>query len=258
MNHLDRVIGFYEGEGDEDLRLQPGGAHFLEYTTAMRYLLMHLPKGGKVLDSCAGTGAYAFALAGEGFPVTAGDIVPFNVETMRKKQHGRAALSEIYEGNALYLSGFGDGAFDGVLCMGALYHLPDEADRIRAVAEGLRVLRPGGVFAATYMNRYAVILNNSGGDLDNLDEILMYARDGLEGVFFASTPRETEKLMDDRGLEKLCHIALDGVVNFLHGTAGVLSHKGADRWSEFHKMTCEDPSLLGYSYHNLYIGRKAL
>lgn len=253
---LDKLAAFYENEGEEELRLLPEGAHYLEFLTAARYLFRYLPAGCDILDSCAGTGAYAFYLAQQGHRVTAGDIVPYNVDRMRAKQAEAPRLAGLYQGDAGELSAFAGQSFDAVLCMGALYHMEEEAQRRRVVEESLRVLRDGGLLACTYMNRYAVILNNAVGPLDNLEEILRFAKDGREGIFYASTPEETAALLAGYGLEILCHVALDGVSNFLHTTAGLLDDTGFRRWREYHFAVCEVPSLLGCSYHNLILCRK--
>jgi SAM-dependent methyltransferase len=44
---------------------------------------------------------------------------------------------------------------DGVILAGPLYHLPERAERLRALAEAHRVLRPGGVVLAFGITRYA-------------------------------------------------------------------------------------------------------
>lgn len=256
MKQFDELRAFYENEGDEELRLREESPHYIEFLTATRYLDKLLPPSCKVLDSCAGGGVYAFYLAERGHSVTAGDIVPRNVELLREKQRQRPLLAGIYRGDALDLSRFADGAFDAVLCMGALYHMVDPADRRRAVQESLRVLRPGGVLACTYMSRYGVILGDASGELGNLEDILRFIWEGTEGIFYASTPEETEALMAELGIEKLCHTALDGVANFLRHTAGLLNDTGVQRWRDVHFATCETPGLLGYSYHNLFVGRR--
>lgn len=256
MENKEELWKFYGQESPEELRLREDGPQYLEYLTATRYLEGYLPGESKVLDSCAGTGIYAFRLAEQGHKVTAGDLVRRNVALMKAQQEKTPKLAEIYEGSALDLSRFEDGAFDAVLCMGALYHLHSPGEREQCVREGMRVLRPGGLFIATYMNRYSVILNNSRDDLPNLDEILLFAREGREGVFHASTPEETGALMEHCGLEPRCHLALDGMAWFLYGTAGLLNAEGFRRWWEYHLAVCEVPSLLGSSYHNMYIGQK--
>lgn len=256
MDQFEQLSAFYENEGKEQLRFMEGGAHYLEFLTASRYLRRILRPGSHILDSCAGTGAYALLLARQGHIVTAGDIVPYNVRQMEEDQRQNPLLAEIYCGDALDLSRFAPESFDAVLCMGALYHLHDPEERRRAIAESLRVLRPGGFLACTYMNRYAVILNNTAGGLENVGEILSFAKEGSEGIFYASTPEESARLLTDFGVQVLCHVALDGISIFLHDTAGLIDDEGLRRWYDYHFAVCEVPSLLGYSYHNLLIGRK--
>jgi SAM-dependent methyltransferase len=256
MTFNEQLEAFYQQEGKEELRLEKTSPHYLEYLTAVKYLEKYLPPQAKILDSCAGSGIYAFHLAQLGHRVTAGDLIQINVDKLNERQRETPLLEQIYLGDAANLDMFGAASFGAVLLMGALYHLPELETRAAALDESLRVLEPGGVFACTYMNRHAVILNNSSGSLENIDEILAYAESGREGVFYASTPEETLALMNSRGLTALAHVALDGLANFLGFTLGLLNKKGAERWRRYHFAVCETPSLLGYSYHNMYIGKK--
>lgn len=256
MTFIEKLEEFYAGDGIEEIRLKKDGPHYIEYLTATKYMDKYISPGSKILDSCAGSGTYAVYLAERGHSVTAGDIVVRNVELINEKQRETGILAHVYQGDARDLSRFGDASFDAVLCMGALYHMPDRADREKSVEESLRVLSDGGVFISTYMNRHAVILNNSKGSLDNIDEILAFAQNGEEGVFYASTPEETMELMLSHGVEPLAHAALDGMTCFMSQTAQLLNKKGVERWRKYHFATCEIPSMLGYSYHNIFIGRK--
>lgn len=255
---IEKLSMFYENEGEEDVRLTQSGVHRMEFLTATAYLDRYLMPNSKILDSCAGSGAYSFYLAEQGHAVIAGDIVPYNVDVMRQKQTVKPPLAEIYLGNALDLSRFGDNSFDASLLMGALYHLGDVADRERSVSESLRVTRGGGLFACTYMNRHAVIINNALGSLENIGEIMQFSKDGKEGIFYASTPAEIESLLRKCGVTPVCHIALDGIACLMRETAGLLDDAGLERWHEYHLASCEEPSLLGYSYHCMVIGKKTL
>jgi SAM-dependent methyltransferase len=60
---------------------------------------------------------------------------------------------------------FNDGVADGVLLLGPLYHLTERADRLRALHEANRVLRPGGVMFAAAISRYASALDGITRDL---------------------------------------------------------------------------------------------
>ena len=53
------------------------------------------------------------------------------------------------------MSRFDDAGFDAVLLMGPLYHLLEEQERLSALAEVERVVRPGGLVFAAFVTRYA-------------------------------------------------------------------------------------------------------
>lgn len=256
MTFNEELEMFYLDEGREDVRLEKDSPHYLEYLTAIKYMDKFLKPESKILDSCAGSGIYAFRLAELGHTVTAGDVVAHNVDAINQKQAETGALEKIYLGDARDLSRFEDASFDAVLCMGALYHLPDSVDRKKVLDESVRVISGGGIFICTYMNRHAVILNNSSGSLDNIDEVLSYAKSGVEGIFYASTPEEAAEMAASCGLHTLAHVALDGMNCFMSQTTGLLNKKGAERWRRYHFASCEIPSLLGYSYHNMLIATR--
>jgi hypothetical protein len=62
--------------------------------------------------------------------------------------------------------------------------------------------------------------------------------------------------MESRGVVTVAHAGLDGMACFMSQTSRLLNKKGAERWRRYHFAVCETPSLLGYSYHNMYIGKK--
>ena len=254
MKDTDPLIRFYEGQGREDLRLHPNSVQHLELRTGLRCLGESLAPKSTVLDSCAGTGAYAFALAKAGHSVVAGDIVPFNVERLRARQAHHPALQDIYMGDARDLSRFADASFQAVLCMGALYHLPEARDRELVVRESLRVLAKGGLFVCTYMNRYAVALSNALAPAGTNEEIARFMRTGTHGIFYAATPGEMESLLRRAGLEQLRHVALDGPVTLL-AQQSLIDSQNREKFNEYHAAVCEIPELLGYGYHNMLIAR---
>jgi SAM-dependent methyltransferase len=92
-----------------------------------------------VLDLCCGTGLASAEAATRGARVVGLDFSPAMIEAARER--GLAARFEVGDAEALPLA---DATFDRVVCNFGLFHLsnPD-----RAMAEGCRVLRPGGRFA---------------------------------------------------------------------------------------------------------------
>ena len=52
-----------------------------------------------------------------------------------------------------------DASVDAVLLLGPIYHLPTRADRVRALVEAARVVRPGGPVFAVAISRWAARLH---------------------------------------------------------------------------------------------------
>jgi len=253
---IDKLRKYYEQDCNEDNRLIKDKMHSIEFLTTIRYFDKVFINGSDVLDACAGTGIYSFYLAKEGYIVTSGDIIDHNVSIIKKKQLETPILKEIYTGGVLDLSRFEDDSFDAVLCMGALYHLKDKSDRGNAVKECLRVLKRNGIFAASYINKHAVILNNFEDNLNNIDELIKYHKDSYSDVFYGSTPKEINQMMDSAGLNKLYNIGTDGISYLLKSKINSSDDKNFNKYLKFHFDTCEDKNLLGYSLHGLYLGIK--
>jgi ubiquinone/menaquinone biosynthesis C-methylase UbiE len=95
----------------------------------------------RALDSGAGTGALAFALAPLVREVVAVDVAPEFLAEGRKRASADAANVEFVEGDAMALP-FGEAEFDLAGSLKTLHHLPRPE---LAVAELARVTRPGGL-----------------------------------------------------------------------------------------------------------------
>lgn len=259
MSETDDIKRFYESECDEDSRLSSARMNTVEFLTTMKYLKDICREKFQILDACAGTGVYAFPLAEMGHAVTAGDLVEYNVEKIRKKQESNPVLKKIYTGSIMDLSGFKDNSFDVVLNLGSFYHLRNDADRARSVEESLRVLKPGGIYFLAYLNKFANYIKFSSEMADSFDIFEEYIDKGCNEAsheFYASTPEEVESLMADFKLKQMHNIATDGVKFAMYDTVNSFSDEVFERWLNIHYRTCEIKSLLGYSEHGLFIGEK--
>jgi ubiquinone/menaquinone biosynthesis C-methylase UbiE len=112
-----------------------------------------------VLDVGGATGAYSFWLAGLGYAVHLVDIVPRHIEQAKEvsRQPGSPRLASLRVGDARELD-FPDDSADAIILHGPLYHLVDREERLRAIVEARRVLRPGGVLLAFAITRYAGLI----------------------------------------------------------------------------------------------------
>jgi len=150
------ILAHYE-EGIEKERLLGEGVGRLEYVRTRELLARHLPPpAATILDVGGGAGAYALPLAEEGYSVYLVDPVPLHVEqaTAASVAQPEAPLVGVEVGDARSLSQ-GDESVGAVLLLGPLYHLTLRDDRIQALREAWRVVRPGGVVVAAAISRFA-------------------------------------------------------------------------------------------------------
>src|SRR5262249_27110765 len=123
------------------------------------------PPPATILDVGGAAGAYALWLAERGYQVHLIDPVPRLVEEARRRSEASPnRIRTCQVGDARELA-FGDGGADGVVLLGPLYPLTEPAERLRALREVYRVLRPGGVMVAAAISRYASALDGLARDL---------------------------------------------------------------------------------------------
>ena len=262
----DAVVNLYEGYKEEN-RLTTDNAGSVEYITTAKILNEHLPEKSKILDCAAGTGIYAFHLAEAGHHVTALDITPRHIDFIENELKNKPFSMNTQVNDAKDLSLFEDESFDSVLCMGPLYHLTEEKDRLQCLNECLRVLRKGGVLFSAYINRFFVISLVAANDfkylekefIDNLittgvlksDDPLCFWTDS-----YFDKPDIIEKTYKDAGLQILDHIATDGISKFLREKINLMNQNEFALWCDYHYATCREKSILGISNHGLIVGRK--
>jgi len=152
VNNLisSEIDSFYAGAA-EDKRLTYGLGP-LELERNKELIARHIPaKGAVILDVGGGPGVYAEWLAGLGHTVHLIDPVQKHIQQAQKraaklKKPFKAALGE-----ARRLD-FAEGMADVVILHGPLYHLQKKADRLKALQEAYRVLKPKGVVLGFAIN----------------------------------------------------------------------------------------------------------
>ncbi|GCD89387.1 bifunctional 2-polyprenyl-6-hydroxyphenol methylase/3-demethylubiquinol 3-O-methyltransferase UbiG [Nocardioides sp. LS1] len=139
-----RIQTYYAQQFTEAERLTVRSAQGrLEFERVQELIAARIEAGSRILDIGGATGVHAAPLAAQGHEVVLVDPVP---EQVRKA--ARHGTFEAVVGDARDLQ-FGDDAFDVALVFGPLYHLAAREDRLLALREANRVVRPGGwVFVA--------------------------------------------------------------------------------------------------------------
>jgi SAM-dependent methyltransferase len=174
---VDEEIRAYYEAGLERDRLAQGYSR-IELVRTQELLSRHLPAPpAKVLDVGGGPGAYAAWLADGGYEVKLVDATPLHVQQALELAAGRFDAAE---GDARRLDE-PDGSYDVVLLLGPLYHLLEQEDRLAALGEARRVLRPGGLLAAAAISRFASLLDGLLRDLLDVDGWALVQRDLADG-----------------------------------------------------------------------------
>lgn len=155
----EEIVDYYD-RGEERDRLVGGARGELERVRTQALLADLLPPPpARVLDVGGGAGVHASWLAERGYEVHLVDPVRLHVE--QASEHGTFTTAL---GDARDLAE-ADASRDAVLLLGPLYHLPERGDRVRALAEACRVVRPGGVVCVAAICRWAGLWDALARDL---------------------------------------------------------------------------------------------
>jgi SAM-dependent methyltransferase len=157
---LPEAIAAHYASGYEAVRLHQGAGQ-LDRERSRELLDRFLPPApATVLDIGGGPGGHACWLAAQGYQVHLIDITPLHVELARQAsaRQPEAPLASAEVGDARSLT-WPEGTADAVVMFGPLYHLTDRADRLQALGEARRVLRPGGALLAAAISRFASALD---------------------------------------------------------------------------------------------------
>jgi len=268
---FDPAIKAYYDATPEETRLEHG-AFQLEALRTRELIVRHIPQPpAEILDIGGGAGAYAFWLAEFGYHVRLLDAAERLVAVARARDaHARAHLRSCGVADARALPHASDMA-DVVLLLGPLYHLVQSDDRRAALAEAMRVLKPGGVLIAAGISRWASALDGLSRELlsdDAFEKIV--ERDLLDGHHQNPTDRldyfttayfhRPDELRDEvagAGFEVEALYGIEG--------PGWLLPDLVDRWNDPVRREIllkvaqaleSEPAVIGVSAHLLVVGRK--
>jgi len=242
--------------------------HRTEFAVSLRAINEFLPRPPRsILDVGGGPGRYAIELARQGYSVTLLDISRESLRLARQRANeAQVSLADVIHVNAVDLSNLGSASYDAVLLMGPLYHLLSHGERVQAIQEAMRVLKPRGKLFAAFITRFAPFRCVANGEPAWLAENPEYALQLLEtGIHDRPTqfarayyahPDEVAPLMEGCGLRTLSLVGCEGVVAGHEDKVNELTEEAWEAWVDLNYKLGQDPTLYGASDHLLYVGEK--
>jgi ubiquinone/menaquinone biosynthesis C-methylase UbiE len=267
----DPIVTYY-AQGLERDRLA-SGAGALELARTQQLLERFLPASpATIADVGGGPGRYALWLIERGYRVHLLDPVRLHIDQARAAvtdQHA-ALLASAEVGDAREVP-LPDECADAVLLLGPLYHLPERADRLRALGEARRVCRAGGVVIVATISRFASTLDGLRASyLEDPAFAEVAASDRRDGrhhnptrnpAYFTTAyfhhPEEIGRECEAAGLVHEATLAIEGAAWFLTDLDARLAdaRRRAILLGALAALESER-SLLGVSAHLLSVARK--
>jgi SAM-dependent methyltransferase len=268
---LDPAIQAHYALGVERPRLERDSS--LELLRSQELLERFLPPPpASVLDVGGGPGVYSAWLAARGYAVRLIDPVGLHITEAIALAHAQPEYPfEATLGDARHLDA-ADASYDAVLLMGPLYHLVERDERLAAVREAGRVVKPGGRVIGVGISRFASLLDGlRSGWLSEPSFHAMLEQDLRTGVHRNPRPEERPEWFTTAYFHRpeelaeefaATHLVVEAVVG-IEGPGWLLWR---DHWAEPQqraeileaaRAVEQEPSLLGASAHLMVIARSA-
>jgi SAM-dependent methyltransferase len=257
---------------EESKRLFGDGGE-LERDRTQDILSRYLPLPPAIVFDIGGAaGVHALWLARQGYGVHLFDAVPHHVEQAlaASKDQAQQPLVSCSVGDARSIDR-PDASADAVLLLGPLYHLTDRTDRLQALREAYRLLRPGGRLFAATVSRFASLIDGLQRDLVSDPVFVEILRQDLQDgqhrnpthrpEYFTTTffhhPDELQQEMAEAGFQVEKLVGIEGPAWFM---SSLRKHwqvpQKRQLLLELLRTVEEDRSILGASAHPMGIGRR--
>ena len=267
---MKTIEDFYNKYNEEDRLFESLGR--LEFIRICEIIQRYLGEPGEtILDIGGATGHYSFWLSKKGFKVHLLDIVEKHIQQAKEKQkHTTSPLASAEVGDARELP-FDNVYADMVLLMGPLYHLQKRKNRILALSEAYRVLKPERYCCTVFIQRYASLLDGlMSGYIKDPAFKKIVTQDLIDGLhenptgsieYFTSckfhTPDEVIEEMEEAGFKQIQIIPVEGPL--------WMAKDLEEQWKDYAQRNWllqtlesieDDPSLWSASLHLLAVGKK--
>jgi ubiquinone/menaquinone biosynthesis C-methylase UbiE len=254
---MDKIKKYYTKKYCEDIRLTKDNMHKAELILTFETIRKYLKSGMKILELGAGTGAYSIQLAKEGYDVTAVEIVKYNLDILKSKIKPKMKINPIL-GTATDLKRFTDEQFDIVLSLGPMYHL-SKKERLKSLKESIRVCKHNGILIFAFISNYICMADYFKKNVKALLNDKIINKNNfhfIDNVFTFVTIPEIEDLFKKVKLQKLDLLSPDGISRLLTDEINKFNKKEFEFWLDYLRKTANNPSLIGYGTHALYVAKK--
>lgn len=261
MEVFEALTNYYSCYDEEGRLLSRHGS--VEYFTTMRYIEEYLKPGMRILEIGAATGRYSHALARAGYRVDAVELVQHNIDLfVQNTQPGENVT--IRQGNAKDLVFFEKDTFDITLLLGPMYHLFTVEEQKKALAEAIRVTKPGGVIFAAYCGNDATMVQYCFGRgmlkeqryKELVDPVTFKASSDPAELFELYRKEDIDALMDGFPVTRLHYVGTDMATNYMRSTIDEMDDELFALYLNYHFVICERSDMVGTSHHILDVFRK--
>jgi S-adenosylmethionine-dependent methyltransferase len=265
MDSVENVRKFYdETVNYEWNRLD---RHLVEFELSKRYIERYVKTNDKVLDLGGGPGKYSLFLSQLGCEVTLADLSQNNVDfALRKAEEFGLSLNGL-QADCRDLSALEDEQYDHILCMGPMYHLKDENDRVKTINECLRKLKPNGTMFVAFVSSYSFVWDylirdpSLILDEERRSQLRIIVDDknfvgyGFSENFFVR-PRDVLSFFEPFSLDKLHLINCESFLYLRESELLSQRPEVVSAWLDLAEQVCEREDLLSLAEHLMYVGRK--
>ena len=258
-SNQEKILNLYSGgtEENRDIKSRYSG---MEFYYTKKILSKYIKKNSDVVEIGCATGYFGMHFANSCKEYVGIDLCSDNIDAFNVKINNSVMKNLRAEvGDATCLHNVADKSFDVVLCLGPMYHLPDE-ERESAFKECKRIAREGAVIAFSYINGIGVYAGACANDKwrsiypnkNTNKHVFEYKTDDEKpGVFFFTSPEEMEETAKRQGLEVLENHGLDFL--FFASAVDMMSDEKYGCFLELTDRMCENRFCTGLANHALLI-----
>lgn len=265
MQSVEKIRRFYDDTVNYEWnRLE---RHQVEYELTKRYINRYVKPNDKVLDLGGGPGKYSLYLAELGCDVTLADLSQNNVDFAlnKAKELGLPLNGKCVDSRDL--STINDCEYDHILCMGPMYHLQNENDRVKTINECLKKLKPNGTIFVSFVSSYSfvwdyllrnpdlILSDDRKSQLNVMLDDVSFVGEGFTDNFFVR-PKDVLPFFNQFNLEKLHLVNCESFLYLREAELLSRPPEVVSAWLDLAEQVCEREDILSLAEHLMYIAKK--